>query len=502
MGGNKESQEVSFQDLQVESGRNNLSNEALLEVAGIFYNGVQFDSIRLDGLIQKVGDDPFPVEIQNALKILSESIANFTAPAEEIVQKTSCNLNELLTINSWIQESKLCRLTSNSNYFPGYLAAGYAKDFYKDLATNPNYFKNVVAGNPVAPKRLEIHSTNANCNYKCEMCLWRVKGEGKYALSDNHLLVGDEWIEVLKDAKRLGTETVIFSGGGEPLLRKDNAEIIKAAIGVGLFTMIYTNGSEISKLKKNNDELYKTILNTDWLRVSLHATTEERYAQLVGIPKESNPLTKVVKGLKDLISDRNSMGLPLKLGLGFVIQNLNHDQVENVVNLANTLGLDFLNLRIDCINVTQSLSDEEKNGLYKRLAMIREKLNQGYFGNLKIDFDDRLIALMNGWNEPSFGSVRECKVHLYRPAINPYGRVGVCDLAAEPFFSRDNLTLGFVGQGKNFATVINESAGKSFDGSKCTSCMPGQQVINSLWYKVIKDLSLGIRPEDQALYFK
>ena len=79
--------------------------------------------------------------------------------------------------------------------------------------------------------------------------------------------------------------------------------------------------------------------------------------------------------------------------------------------------------------------------------------------------------------------------------------MGVCDLAAEPFFSKDQLTLGYVGNGSSFETVLYKSSGRSFDGSLCTSCMPGQQVINSLWHKAIQDLNLGIEPKDQALYF-
>jgi MoaA/NifB/PqqE/SkfB family radical SAM enzyme len=69
--------------------------------------------------------------------------------------------------------------------------------------------------------------------------------------------------KVFKQATEGGTEVAIFSGGGEPLLRSYLGDVIEHANKAGLYTMIYTNGSRLEKLSKDNSKLYKSLLNAD-----------------------------------------------------------------------------------------------------------------------------------------------------------------------------------------------------------------------------------------------
>lgn len=176
--------------------------------------------------------------------------------------------------------------------------------------------------------------------------------------------------------------------------------------------------------------------------------------------------------------------------------------MEEVATIANDLGLDFLNFRIDCIDITEKLASHQEANLYMSLRKIRERLDQGRFPVLKIDFADELIGPMNNWGKISLlDSPEECRVHLYRSAINPFGKVAVCDLAAQPWYSRNELTLGYIKGKHGYGDVVRESAKKRFYTSKCINCMPGQKAINALWEKVIKDDALGIGPKDQPLLF-
>lgn len=266
--------------------------------------------------------------------------------------------------------------------------------------------------------------------------------------------------------------------------------------------MIYTNGNRLSALPLASP-LYQAILQSDWLRVSLHATSENRYSQLVNIPVKSGSFSRVIKGINRLRTDRDSQRLPLKLGLGFVIQSLNYDQIEDVAQLSSNLGLDFLNLRVDCIDITEKLNPEKKQQMYEQLRAIRKRFEDGKYGKMVVDFADSLIAPINNWvTQPKIDFTKECRVHYYRAAIDLYGRVAVCDLTAEPFYSSDEFTLGYINPGKEYKSVIAEASGKQFDASLCTSCMPGQQAINALWYKVLEDRKFGIFPQDQPLLFK
>lgn len=429
---------------------------------------------------------------------------NPTAPIEVLSARTGLSIDGIKQNQEWMQTSNLVKNVLFSHYYPAYLFVRYAQSFLEDLVENPSYLDYVVQKKPIAPKRLEIHTTNASCNYRCEMCLWHVQNQAEYRTDTRHstLLGLDDWKNTLTQAKELGTNVVIISGGGEPLLRPDVADVITHTRNIGLYTMIYTNGSRLSRLPFVSP-LYQAILHSDWLRVSLHATTEDTYSQIVNLPVELRPLSKIIKGIKRIRTDKDAQELPVRVGLGFVVQNLNYDQIEDIAQLSSDLGLDFLNLRVDCIDITEKLTFEKKEQIYEQLRSVRGNFEQGKYGSMVVDFADSLIGSMNNWTaQPQIDSTAECRVHYYRSAIDPYGRIAVCDLTAEPFYSRDEFTLGYVSVNKDYTSIITEAAGKQFDASLCTSCMPGQQAINALWQKVLEDLKFGILPQDQPLLFR
>lgn len=153
--------------------------------------------------------------------------------------------------------------------------------------------------------------------------------------------------------------------------------------------------------------------------------------------------------------------------------------------------------------ITKKLISGQKHELYFKLSEIRKKIDNRLFPSLKIDFADELIAPMNKWSQtPKINHSSQCQVHLYRSAINPYGRVAVCDLTAEPFYSQDEFTLGFINQNKDYKQVLADSATKKFSSENCQHCMPGQKSINALWTKVLQDEEIGVKSINQPLFFK
>ena len=295
---------------------------------------------------------------ENNLALILTTIQHPTASVAEILEGIPVAPNDFINIFHWMQKSMMVKSVMQSHYYPGYLFVRYAHSFLENLCKKPELLEKVVRGETVAPDRLEIHATNATCNYRCQMCLWHVKERALYHKEVNQKVLDvSKWNEILSQAKEMGTRTIIFSGGGEPLLRSDIFEIINYAKSLNLFTMIYTNGSRLTELPLNSP-LYESILYSDWLRVSLHATTNERYSKLVKVPQENEPLSRVLRGIERLKIERDKLGLPLQLGIGFVIQAANYDEVEKVATLANDLGMDFLNFRVDCIDRQLILLEE------------------------------------------------------------------------------------------------------------------------------------------------
>ena len=81
------------------------------------------------------------------------------------------------------------------------------------------------------------HRCNAGCVY-CDS--WQTP-----ASEERHELTREEHVDLLRQARRLGVRMVSYTGG-EPLLRKDLVEIAAAAKGLGMRTLVNTNGYGIT----------------------------------------------------------------------------------------------------------------------------------------------------------------------------------------------------------------------------------------------------------------
>jgi radical SAM protein with 4Fe4S-binding SPASM domain len=83
-----------------------------------------------------------------------------------------------------------------------------------------------------------IFSITSRCNLRCRMC------DIPYAEIEE--LTRQQWKDVIKDASRLGAQTVVFSGG-EPLLREDIFELISFTRANNLNACVTSNGQLIDE---------------------------------------------------------------------------------------------------------------------------------------------------------------------------------------------------------------------------------------------------------------
>jgi MoaA/NifB/PqqE/SkfB family radical SAM enzyme len=77
------------------------------------------------------------------------------------------------------------------------------------------------------------HLVTSRCNGRCPTCLWRDRTAGEM---DTETV---RWL--YREAGRAGFAQVVV-WGGEPLMRDDLPEVLRAARGAGLFTTLITNG--------------------------------------------------------------------------------------------------------------------------------------------------------------------------------------------------------------------------------------------------------------------
>ena len=138
-----------------------------------------------------------------------------------------------------------------------------------------------------------------------------------------------EWQRVLTEARELGVLQLHLSGG-EPLLRRDLAEIVRHAAGLGLYTNLIT--SALGLTRRRAEQLRDAGLEHVQVSVQAHeATLSDR---LAGTPSFDRKLA-AARLVKEL-------GWPLTLNVVLHRQNL--DRVDRVLDLAEELGADRIEL--------------------------------------------------------------------------------------------------------------------------------------------------------------
>ena len=138
-----------------------------------------------------------------------------------------------------------------------------------------------------------------------------------------------DWLSVLSQARELGVLQVHMSGG-EPLLRPDLPELVAHASGLGCYVNLVTSGLGLTPSRL--DDLVERGLAH--VQLSAQSATRERANLLAGAKAHDRKLAAAA-AIK-------ASGLPLSLNV--VLHRQNHDQLAGIINLAERMGADRLEL--------------------------------------------------------------------------------------------------------------------------------------------------------------
>ena len=163
------------------------------------------------------------------------------------------------------------------------------------------------------------------CPLQCPYC----SNPLQLPASRKHELSTEEWLRVMREARKLGAVQLGFSGG-EPLVRRDLEELIVAADKMGFYCNLITSAIG---------------LTTD--KISLFKAAGIKHIQISfqGSNKETNALF----GGTDSFQHKQAMaryvidqGIPL--GLNFVLHRRNLHQITEFLQMAEDLGAEFVEL--------------------------------------------------------------------------------------------------------------------------------------------------------------
>lgn len=199
-------------------------------------------------------------------------------------------------------------------------------------------------------------SVTDRCNLRCKYCM---PEEGIEFKKHEDILRYEEIIKIVKIGKELGINKVRITGG-EPLVRKDLAELIEGLNKLKLEDIsLTTNGVLLAKQAKNLKEA-----GLDRVNISLDTLQKEKYKKIT----RRNNLEDVISGIEAAFKHNFD---PVKLNM-VVMKGINDDEI-----------LDFAKLSLDReLHVRfieyMPLGEEINGAEYYEMDKVKEKIEKKF----------------------------------------------------------------------------------------------------------------------------
>jgi pyrroloquinoline quinone biosynthesis protein E len=168
----------------------------------------------------------------------------------------------------------------------------------------------------------------AELTYRCPLhCPFCYNPVG-YA-NDRTELTTDQWIDVMRQARRLGAAQLGFSGG-EPLLRDDLETLVGEGHRLGFYTNLITSGiglteTRLARMKE---------LGLDHIQLSFQDSTRDMN-DFLSSTKTFDLKARVARLIRQY-------DYPMVLNV--VLHRFNLDHVERIIDMALEMGVDYLEL--------------------------------------------------------------------------------------------------------------------------------------------------------------
>ncbi len=257
-------------------------------------------------------------------------------------------------------------------------------------------------GRPVTNLRITV---THRCNYKCFYC--HMEGEE----GSNELTV-HEIARLVSIGKKLGIDKVKLTGG-EPLVRSDIVDVVKAISDVGPSDLaMTTNGSLLSGLASRLADAGLKRIN-----VSLPSLREHVFERITGV----NMLRHVVNGL---LEAKNCGLNPIKLNM-VVLRGLNDDEIWSLMDFARRhefilqlIELEPIGISDDFYNTYHASLDDIEKWLEDRAVKI--EVRKYMHNRRQYDLGDVKVEIVKPVNNPDF-----C-MHCTRLRVTADGKLKPC----------------------------------------------------------------------------
>ncbi len=163
------------------------------------------------------------------------------------------------------------------------------------------------------------------CNLNCAHCY--IKRSANTQQNARRELNTSQWINIIDEVTDAGCISFLITGG-EPLIRKDFAEIYTHAKTNGLLVTIFTNGTLINK---DILELFKD-LPPRTVEITLYGATPETYEKITG---SREAFDQCMHGIHQLLEAN------IQTKLKTILMSFNFKEFHAIMKIADDLNLDF-----------------------------------------------------------------------------------------------------------------------------------------------------------------
>ena len=372
------------------------------------------------------------------------------APATEVARKCGLSLPQLRVVYKILQRSpgshSLFRSGANYDYF------AVARNFFDRRGFEATFFVGVA------------------CPYLCTFCKMNISSMEapvtlrRFTYRRPDLLDSATIDAALDDLAAMAAEgrtvTVKVSGGLEPMTDVMRVGwILGGARDRGLRTKLYTNGALI-----DTDEKRALALLADEIRISLNTVNEEKYRRIYLAPSKGNKahlsLAHLKQVLRKLAAARTASRHPNRIGLNFVVVRETIEDMTTMAEIAEELGLDYVNYNID---YSDEFSADSFLSIRAQITRLQHLAAANHFGRLHLEFGGSLLGLNlftrrpDGRYDPD--AITNCKVF-----IDPAGVVTPIHEGTYPVAQRDEgrpnpFALGQLGGGSNLREILAAKRG-------------------------------------------